>query len=322
MLDGKAMQVDSDGVKWCSHGGHFAPFSHFAPDGASRQTHCRHCRVHYVAEWRNKNGIPQPIPELLEGVARDADNEARYRRWLAKQGPDRKIAKELGFRRKDVAQLDLVIECTKAGVSPGSGSRQAQTAPDVAELIASRQAAYEAQRPRPSSPDSGNAALQAGNVWQSRQQRRHAQRRMVKDALQEMRRRTLDPHEVVTLAIDRAISARDRASGGPRTRTVMHRRVRWNLPPSVAAEIIGKQGYRCALTGWPFEESKGYGTSQPYSPSPNRINPGGDYTADNCEFVLWFVNRMIGDMPRPAALELLTRMKILRRYFGQEQLPI
>ena len=113
---------------------------------------------------------------------------------------------------------------------------------------------------------------------------------------------------------------RARARGGNTNVHRQRKRVAWDLPPATAARILEGQGFVCALTGKPFEESEGYGSSNPFRPSPNRINPGGDYVESNCEFVCWFVNRLIGDMPRDAAIEMLRQLKLLRRDFGQKRL--
>jgi len=230
---------------------------------------------------------------------------AYFRKRKIKQAnlADRPIARELGIRRRDMAQTDISIECHKAGIEPGRDLRKRQLPAEPSQVVEERQERFERHEAQPPK--------------ESRQVRRARERRLVKDARAAFTRQLTDA-ETTALAIDRAMSARTRASGkpaAPRVRT--HKAVRWNLTPTEVGEILKAQGYRCALTGEPFKATTEYGSSNPFSPSPNRIEPGGDYVPENCEFVCWWANRLISDMPREKALEFLSTRKLLRKDFQQ-----
>ena len=52
-----------------------------------------------------------------------------------------------------------------------------------------------------------------------------------------------------------------------------------------------KQGY-CEISRFPFDMSMGHGRwkRQPFTPSIDRLNAGGDYTPENCRVVCWALN--------------------------------
>lgn len=187
----------------------------------------------------------------------------------------------------------------KDGFEPWDASkhRPERPVPSLDEYVAARQERFE-------------RAEEAPKV--SRQVRRAAERRIVKDAVSASKRVMTDV-EVVKTAIGRAMAAKSRSAGGTKNvrRTVSKKA--WALDPAAVGAMLKAQGYRCALTGERFQESTGYGVMQPFAPSPNRINPGGDYTIGNAEFVCWWVNRLIGDMPRDLALEFLRERGLLNQ---------
>lgn len=185
----------------------------------------------------------------------------------------------------------------KDGVGPWDPTRHRPEyqAPSLDEYVASRQEIFERTEAAPKP---------------SRQVRRATERRIAKDA-RSITKRIMTDVEVAKEAISKGIAARSRANGGERTVKKTKSKVKWNLSPEVAGEILKRQGYRCALTGRSFQTSTGFGSSNPYAPSPNRIDPGMDYTPENCEFVLWSINRLISDAPRLAALDLLADLGLL-----------
>jgi len=206
-------------------------------------------------------------------------------RRLAREATLRALAKKSG-------KPQPIVEPEAA---PVVAERPLPPTPSLDEYVASRQAAF----------DRAEAAPKP-----SRQVRRATERRIAKDA-RSITKRIMTDVEVAREAISRGIAARSRANGGERTVKKTKSKVKWNLSPEVAAEILKRQGYRCALTGRPFQASTGFGSSNPYAPSPNRIDAGKDYTPENCEFVLWSVNRLISDAPRLAALDLLADLGLL-----------
>lgn len=60
-------------------------------------------------------------------------------------------------------------------------------------------------------------------------------------------------------------------------------------------EEILKEG-KCYKTGLPFSfKSEFSGTTNPFSPSPDRIDNTKGYTKDNVRWVCWFINQMKSD---------------------------
>lgn len=173
---------------------------------------------------------------------------------------------------------------------------------DIEEMLAKKQADFERREEAPK---------------ESRQVRRARERRITKDAQSAVKARLMSQVEIVTHVLDAATAARSRAKGGDKVITKRVAKVKWDLPPLLVGEMLKRSGYRCALTGEPFRVSTGYGSTNPFKPSPNRIDPGGDYTEANCELVCWWVNRLINDMPRPAAISFLRERGLLRKDFGQ-----
>lgn len=297
------------GVATCIYSSHEAPLEHFGErKRGGHNSYCRSCKSRHTGVRNAHAAGRAPVRPYLIGDELFADNETR--RLADEINPaadlDKPIARDLGIRRKDRRQTDISIECAKAGVEPGRDLRR-RALPEQPELVAEqRQAKFEAREAQPQK--------------ESRQVRRARERRLVKDARAAFTRQ-LSNSEAVSKAIDRAISARIRAAGGSSTpRVRRHKAVRWQLTPVEVGEIMRAQGYRCALTGEPFRETTEYGSSNPFSPSPNRIVPGGDYVATNCEFVAWYVNRMISDMPLAKALEFLRERRLLRKDFLQPDL--
>lgn len=301
-IEANALAADrkSRNVAWCARGAHEVDLKFMSPAAPSRRlrgsTHsatCRSCQNVYSRSYRGRTSAV-----FLVGDALLADNEACYQRWLLKQ--DATVRSALGIRAKDRRQTDISVECAKIGAEPGriNTPKPAETPEQIA---ARRQARFEKSKASPK---------------ESRQVRRARERRIIKDARSESKRQLTDA-EVVAVAIDRSIAARGRATGGKATSTRTRKAVKWNLPPNVVADIIKRQGYKCALTGRSFEASIGWGTHDPFQPSPNRIDPGQDYVAENCEFVCVWVNRLISDMPRAKALEFMAELKLLRKNVGQ-----
>ncbi len=69
---------------------------------------------------------------------------------------------------------------------------------------------------------------------------------------------------------------------------------------------IMEQGYRCTLTGIPFDvdyRTTGAGGTH-LAPSPDRIEPSRGYVAGNVRWVLWAVNRAKGEMPEELFLRI------------------
>jgi hypothetical protein len=70
------------------------------------------------------------------------------------------------------------------------------------------------------------------------------------------------------------------------------------LTPDEAEAVVERQGYRCALTGlkfWSGTTGSRKGCADARSPSRDRINPQGPYTADNVRIVLYGVNALRGN---------------------------
>lgn len=65
-----------------------------------------------------------------------------------------------------------------------------------------------------------------------------------------------------------------------------------------------KEG-RCELTGLKFQlgpyQNK---RTNPWAPSPDRIQPGGDYTKENCRLVLYWINNALNEFGE-ATLEVI-----------------
>lgn len=173
------------------------------------------------------------------------------------------------------------------------------------DYVAKRQVRYEADMSKPEP--------------ETRQTRRARERRTVKDANTAIRR-LMTPDEILKASIDRAVGARARSRGGVSTTTKRRQRVTHDLPPAAIRDMLERQRWRCALTGERFQTSERSDRQNIYGPSPNRINSGGDYVVSNVELVCWWVNRLIGDMPRNEAIEFLRERKLLRKDFGQLEL--
>jgi hypothetical protein len=228
---------------------------------------------------------------------------------------------EAGIKPRRDGQLDIAQACVQAGVDPGR-MRSATPAvpvpkpapapkpePTIDELVARRQALHDARE---------QAAI--NQPKESRQVRRARERRIAKDAASATkvaRKEIMSELRALAAALGRTSGTKSRSKGGVRVVKRTQKEIKAALTPTVTAQILKRQGYKCALTGRPFADSVGYGSSNPYAPSPNRVNPGGDYTEDNVEYVLWIVNRMIGDAPREQALELLRDFGMLSKNLGQ-----
>lgn len=218
--------------------------------------------------------------------------------WCQQNAIEWFARRNLGLPTRDLSQSDISVEAYKIGAEPGHvhAPSPASEPPTADQVAARRQERFEAAQATPRPP---------------RQQRRARERRIIKDARMAVTR-PLSEAEVVQRAIDRSITAKRRARGGTRTTTRKQKTVEWNLEPIAVSNLIKSQGYRCALSGEAFKESTEYGSSDPFGPSPNRIDPGGPYTIENCEYVCWWVNRLINDMPRQKALQFLADRKLLK----------
>jgi hypothetical protein len=292
--------------------------------GAVAMKRCKCCELDHPLTTHFRSRPPQPKknerkPVILTycraceaGAPGGGQPQSRKKRgdvtleWCQQNAIDWFARRDLGLPTRSIEQLDISVEAHKIGADPGGMRRRVAEEISPEEVAARRQARFEAAEAAP-------VTLVTG---ETRQVRRQRERRLVKDARLAFTRPLTDA-EVTALAIDRSMGARSRAKGGTVTVRRRRKRVAWKLEPNEAEAMLKAQGYRCALTGEAFQESTEYGSTNPFGPSPNRINPGGDYTADNCEFVAWWVNRLIGDMPRSKALQFLAERKLLRKDVGQ-----
>lgn len=73
---------------------------------------------------------------------------------------------------------------------------------------------------------------------------------------------------------------------------------------------------RCELTGLPFDMSVRSRRPGPFTPSIDRVVPGGGYTKGNCRVVLWVVNALLKDVTLETLLPIAEAL--VRRHSKSE----
>ncbi|HEX5319039.1 MAG TPA: hypothetical protein VFW46_07770 [Stellaceae bacterium] len=98
---------------------------------------------------------------------------------------------------------------------------------------------------------------------------------------------------------EKAYRVRARAAPQKGTRFLLTRDEFWGM-------VIRARG-RCQMTGQPFDRFyRGPTGKHPFIPTIDKVNPVGDYTADNCQLVTWISNVAVCDFGREAYMTMLS----------------
>lgn len=81
--------------------------------------------------------------------------------------------------------------------------------------------------------------------------------------------------------------------------------VPFDLTLDLLLDMAERQDFRCALTGIEFfAENEWTGRVYPYTPSIDRITPGGGYVPDNIRIIVYALNAMLLDWGEPLFLQI------------------
>jgi hypothetical protein len=91
-----------------------------------------------------------------------------------------------------------------------------------------------------------------------------------------------------------------------RQRTAPQKGTRFLLPEREFWRMVFRAGGRCEMTGQPFDRFyRGPTGKHPFIPTIDRMNPVGDYTAENCQLITWMSNVAVCDFGRAAYVEMI-----------------
>ena len=97
-------------------------------------------------------------------------------------------------------------------------------------------------------------------------------------------------------------------------RNMQHRseKEKWCAPEFTIEEIVTAiDGQSCSKTGIPFDLETSFSRTNPFTPSPDRIDSSLGYTKANVQWVCWMYNIMKSDFT-PEAVEIFISSLLLK----------